>query len=249
MNERLSLILREYGLDENEITLFLILVGSKELTGYELAKEAKMNRSTCYDALERLIKKGFASRLDKYGKNFYSANDLNIVLANLKNKENIITTLKEEFKFIEDRQDTNIKFLEDTHSQKEFNLKILDLFKKNKITFLYIISNGPSPKETNNIFTDNVIKEAVNIKNKIKGNFKFLTSSKLKDWDSLKLYEKLGENRFLDNLPTVATTIIFDNYLAFLYSTDTPKVIEIKNKNVGEEMKAYFELMWKSAKK
>lgn len=59
----------------------------------------------------------------------------------------------------------------------------------------------------------------------------------------------LGENRFLKNLPSKVGTIIFDNFVAFLYTTDKPYVVEIKNKIIAEELKIYFENLWNIAKK
>lgn len=250
MDNKISDILEEYGLDKNESNIFLFLVGQNELTAYQIAKQLKINRSTCYEILERLIKKGFISRIEKTNRGFYSANDINSLLVKLKDKENILLSLKPQLEIMEKGQETKIKFMEDALSQKEFNLKIIDLAKQGGITFLYIISNGPSPMESANLFVENIIKQGINIKKRTtKADFRFITDIKFKKWELLGFYKKLGENRFLENIPTLTTTVIFNNHIAFLYTTDTPKVIEIKNKKVSEEMKAYFEIMWKIAKK
>jgi hypothetical protein len=64
----------------------------------------------------------------------------------------------------------------------------------------------------------------------------------------MKNFAVLGENRFIE-LPSNATTIIFDGYIIFFFIEDRPNTIEIKNKKISEEMKSYFENLWKQAKK
>ena len=66
----------------------------------------------------------------------------------------------------------------------------------------------------------------------------------------MELFSGLGEDRFLEKLPTLATTVIFGEYLAYLFTmNETPQVIEIQNKLIAEENKTYFSYLWKSAKK
>ena len=66
----------------------------------------------------------------------------------------------------------------------------------------------------------------------------------------MKLFSGLGEDKFLKELPTLATTVIFGEYLAYLFTMNgTPQVIEIQNKLIAKENKAYFSYLWKIAKK
>ena len=44
MNQEIVVLLREIGLEEKEITLYLALIGKRKLTAYVLAKETKINR-------------------------------------------------------------------------------------------------------------------------------------------------------------------------------------------------------------
>ena len=60
----------------------------------------------------------------------------------------------------------------------------------------------------------------------------------------------MGNNRFIKGLPTLATTVIFGEYLAYLFTMDgKPQVIEIQNKLIAEENKAYFNHLWRQAEK
>jgi hypothetical protein len=60
-------------------------------------------------------------------------------------------------------------------------------------------------------------------------------------------FAKLGKNKFLDKLPNQATTFIYDGCVAFVFLDEYDSFIEIKNEMVAEEMKAYFEYLWKIA--
>jgi len=62
----------------------------------------------------------------------------------------------------------------------------------------------------------------------------------------LKRYQMIGQNKFL-KLPSKSTTLIYGDYVTFLYTTDKPYTIEIKNKLVANEMLAYFNHLWEKA--
>ncbi|MFH1590941.1 MAG: helix-turn-helix domain-containing protein [archaeon] len=54
-------ILQEIGLTANEADIYLILLRYKDLSVNDLALKAKMHRQTVYDALDRLLDKGFVT--------------------------------------------------------------------------------------------------------------------------------------------------------------------------------------------
>jgi sugar-specific transcriptional regulator TrmB len=245
METKISTLLKEYGLDENEIKVYILLVGNNELTAYNIAKNTKIHRSTCYDVLDRLIKKGFVSKISRK-RDYYSANDIGKVISGLKIKENLLLDIIPDLVRIEERQETRVKLMENQESQKEFDIDLLNLIKQDKISYCYVLSNGPSVMESQNILIERLAQEFRKHKNKIA--YKGVWDNKLRESKYLKIYKKFGENRFLD-LPTKATIVIFDGHVAFLYTTNKPEVIEIKNRMVSEEMKACFLHLWKVARR
>jgi len=250
MEQEIVTLLKEYGLKDEEARIYLFLVQNLGLTAYRLAKELKIHRSTCYDLLERLIEKGFVSKTEKKGKMIFYANNLNEVISILKEKEETLVSLIPKIKEIEREEDSKIRLLDSVSSQKEFNIKLLELAKKGKISFFYCMSNGPSQinYEVNslNILIERLVEEAVKKKIFKPIEYKGIWDNKFRESKFLKIFKKLGKNKFLE-LPTKATTIVFDNYVAFLYTEESPKVVEIKNKKISDEMKVYFNYMWKIA--
>jgi len=250
MEQEISILLKEYGLKEEEAKIYIFLVINGELTAYKIAKGTKIHRSTCYDILEKLVNKKFVSKIEKGNKLVFYANELTKVISGLKEKEEILKNLMSKIKEIEKQEDTKIKLLDNASSQKEFNINILELAKKREISFFYCISNGPSKinYELNslNILIEKLIDEVFKKKLFKNIDYKGIWDFRFKRSRFLKIFNKLGKNKFL-NLPTKTTTIIFDNYVAFLFTDETSKVIEIKSKKVSEEMKAYFKYLWKLA--
>lgn len=248
MEDNLKILLKEYGLDDNETKVFLFLVGNKELTAYAIAKEIKIHRSTCYDVLERLISKGFVSQIEKNGNKCHSANEISKVISQIKDKEALLLSLMPELQKLEKIQETKIKFLEGTEGQKQFNFNLFHLIKQAKVSYVYVLSNGRAAHTTSNIFLERLLKEAKKQKLGRAIDYKGIWDTKFKADSIVNLYN-FGENRFLKDLPTKATTVIFEDHIAYLFTTDKPQVIEIRNSLVAKEMKSYFLHLWDIAQR
>ena len=242
MEERIKILLLEYGLDVNEISVFSYLVANKELTAYKLAKELGIHRSTCYDILERLIQKGFISKFNRKQVAYFSANTLNRVLSSLKDKETILTNLMPELQKLEQANENKISLLEGAEGQKQFNFKLFSLAKEHKLSFCYIIGNTHAVTLSSNLFIERLLREFTTLPKKI--IYKGIWDNHFEHDPLLKHYDLLGENKLLSNLPSKVGTLIFDGYVAFLYTTDKPYCIEIQNALLSHEFKSYFDHLW-----
>lgn len=250
MEREIHTLLEDYGLSEKEISIYLYLVRNNKLTAYKIAKDVKIHRSTSYDVLERLRLKGFISLIEENGKRYYVANEIGSIITKLKDRENILVTLIPKIQKLEQKEDKYVKLLDNSFSQKEFTNTLLDLVKRKKLNHIYVLGPGPSSssKLSSNLFIERIVREVVSKKLVSTIDFRAIWDLSLKESKFFSLWKNLGENRFL-KLPTETTTVVFDGYVAFLYTDEEPEVIEIKNKKVSEEMKVYFEHLWKSAKK
>lgn len=245
MDNYITQLLREFGLNEKEISIYLNVVGKNGLTAYEISKNTKIHKSTCYDVLNRLVEKGFVNVISNKSKRCYSINDLSKVLGRVKNKEAILNELIPKIKEIENEESNSIISVEEKNAFSEFNEKLMELAKAKKITFLYMISNSSGLTTFNSrIFHKFLFSEAR--KKNISKNIKIKTI-----WDErfrndlfAKQFREFGKQRFLENLPNKSTTFIYDNYVAFAFINEKESYIEIKNKKISEEMKTYFEYLW-----
>jgi len=257
MYNKMSMLLEAYGLDKKEIKTYLYLAQSGELTAYNLAKITNIHRSTMYATLERLISKGFVGKIKKEHSVFYSALEISRTISKIKEKESIILSLIPELEKVKKAGISKVRVMESRDGQKQFNFNLFNQINNGLIKELFIISGGPStdvdekngPEDlSSKIVLDNLLK-SVN-KKKIVKNFicRGIWNEKFRDKQLLKEFKKIGENRFLKNLPTLATTVIFGEYVAYLFTMEgKPQVIEIQNNLIAEENKAYFYYLWKSA--
>ncbi len=246
INEEVMSLLKEYGLDQKESIVYLSLVGNKELNAYRIAKITSLNRSTTYDVLERLLTKGFVSRIEKNGVIYYDAREITTVLSQLKNKESILISLLPVFEKLQKSTRPTSRVLEDVGAQKQFNIVLINALKKSKSPYVYVLGNGPSPFLSTNLFHDNVLKEVKMQKLHQRIDYKAIWDPKFRKNPVLKKYSFLHNNRFL-KLPSLVTTVIFPGCVAYLFTTDKSYVVEINNELVVEEMKAYFQHLWSIA--
>lgn len=249
METEITLLLEEYGLDKNEIGVYLYLVGNKELTAYKIAKDTKIHRSTCYDVLERLIVKGFANIIDKENKKYYSANEISRVISQLKDQETILLSIIPKLQSIEKIQETKVRLLEKAEGQKQFNFDLFNQVKNKEISFCYIIGNTYAFNLSSNLFIERLIKEIKKLQLKKSIKYKGIWDEKFRGDKLISQYNSIGENKYLKDLPSRVGTIITDKFIAFLYTSDKPYVLEVKNKLIAEELKVYFENLWNIANK
>lgn len=260
MESKIEIILREYGLDAKEIKVYTSLVEKGELNAYVLAKITGIHRSTTYAILERLLVKGFVSEIQKDGKIFYSAIEIDRIISKIKEKESLLFSLIPEFEKIKEEGISRVRVFESKESQKQFSFNLFNQISSEKIKELHILSGGPEKgvnpgKKSEEDFTsklvmERLLKELKKQKSSKKMKYKGIWNENFKGSDLLRLFSGLGENRFLKRIPTLATLVIYGEYIAYLYTINgVPQVIEIQNKLIAEENKAYFSYLWEIASK
>ena len=250
MESEIKVILKEYGLDEAAADIYLYLVGKKQLTAYAIAKECKLHRSTCYDVLNRLVAQGFVSLAENAGIKYYAANDPSHVLGRIEQKASLIQDLIPKVQALEAHEETTVRYAGSKHSFAEFNTKLYRQAKAGELTFLYMISNSPDlTTASSRIMGERLLKEAANKSFMHAIDAKGLWDQRFRNDPFMQLFATLGENRFLDHLPSKATLFIYDEHIAYVFLGQQDEFIEIKNAHIAQEMKAYFSYLWTLGKK
>ena len=164
-----------------------------------------------------------------------------------------------EFEKIREEGISRVRVFESKESQKQFSFNLFSQINNGAIKEFYILSGGPSkaisPEQRNSedltsqIFMERLLRELKKQKSSKRIEYKGIWNEKFKKSNLLELFSGLGEDRFLKELPTLATMVIFGEYIAYLFTINgIPQVIEIQNKLIAEENKAYFSYLWKIAK-
>lgn len=95
-----STILKEIGMTDNEIKVYLAMLEEDENLASAIAEKTKINRSLMYTILNNLIEKGMVSYVIKENRKYFRATDPEKILNVLKEKEDLIKKQEEEIKKI-----------------------------------------------------------------------------------------------------------------------------------------------------
>jgi HTH-type transcriptional regulator, sugar sensing transcriptional regulator len=240
-------ILKEIGLSEKEIIIYLSLLKLGEETASRISEVADLNRVTTYGLLKSLMEKGFCSIYDKNKVQYFKPIKPEGILK-------LIEIKKEKFKSI-------LPFLK--HKEAKLDSKPeVSIFegKKGIISALdIIIQDAKKKKEVfgygNFVVANSLIEyESLNwrktrIDNKIKIKAVINEVVPIEEYKSLKGYRELSdikENKELEKIKSY--TLISENYVGILFPSEELKGILIKSKEVVDKEKFNFEMLWKKAK-
>lgn len=95
-----STILKEIGLTDNEIRVYLVMLEEDENLASKIAEKTKINRSLMYTILNNLMEKGMVSYVIKENRKYFMATDPEKILDVLKEKEEAIKKQEEDVKKI-----------------------------------------------------------------------------------------------------------------------------------------------------
>ncbi|TKJ17154.1 hypothetical protein CEE44_01300 [Candidatus Woesearchaeota archaeon B3_Woes] len=98
-------ILKSLGLSDKEIKIYLANLQLGSNLVQEIANFAELNRTSAYDLLKSLEKKGFVSYTIQSGKKFYQATKPNKLLDMLKEREELVKKILPELNFLTESVD------------------------------------------------------------------------------------------------------------------------------------------------
>ena len=85
--------LKEFGLSENEIKVYLSLIKLGESTAQSIAKNSNLPRTTVYHLLESLIQKGLVGSVVKESKKYFQASNPKKLIETLDEKKKLINEI------------------------------------------------------------------------------------------------------------------------------------------------------------
>lgn len=231
--------LTELNLTKNEALVYKALLESGPSLAGRISGKTGLHRRTVYDTIEMLIKKGLVAYNQKNNRKEFVAASPNRFLDIIEEKKELINNSLSEMLLMYNKT----KELEETNFYKgKQGLKtVFEDQIENKKDIL-IIGASPLAYEVLQFYFKWFDKRRV--KNKIKTKIIFNKTDK-------KLKIPLSEIRYLPQKYSspLAVNIYGDKVAIILWSKDNPLAIVIKNKEISEGYKKYFELMWKVARK
>ncbi len=229
--------LQEIGLTGNESKVYLELVKKAELSANQVAKNLGMDRTLTYTVLNHLIEKGQVSYVIKNNKKVFSILTPASLLNSIKAKELLALDLIQELNKInvEKNQETEINVYEGKEGVRAF----VNLGLKEK-EFCSFGSTGRAYFELYEMPA--VVKKVQKSNTKIR----VIGDKKYKGTEAF-VFKKM-QFRFLD-VKSEVTTSVFGDWIAIHLIKEKPIIITIRNKDIAQGYKNYFEYLWKQAKK
>lgn len=205
-----------------------------------------MHRSSVEGMLQKLIELGFVKSETKNKKTYYYANDITNLISDLYSKKLILDNLLPAYEKSRNSYEPKIRQYEGINGQKQYNYNFFRFIEK-ETSFVYIIGNTIASSVGSHLLLRDLLRNFTEvIKNK---EYKAIWNTKYKFNEDLKDHkEEIGEHRYLEDLPSQTTTIVYGDCVAFLFSSAKPYVIEIYSKALASEWKKYFEYIWDRAK-
>jgi len=227
------------GMEEREISTYLELLKSGELTATIISEKIRIDRSTIYRILNKLIKKGFVSSFIKNGVKYFNACDPEILL---NYTEEIESEMKQKLPELKSLQLTKkAKAKVEVYEGKDGAKSVLkDIIKTGKD---YLVFGYDC--QFRKIFPKTYLEQYLRqLKEKD-------ITEKMLIKEETKIPKKYMERtivRYLPkNLSNPSTLIIYGKKIAYVIWAEPYFVIVIENNEITNSMKNYFSLLWNTA--
>ena len=236
-NKKIEQTLEKLGLNQNEIKVYLTLNDNGSMKAGKIAKIAKIDRSSAYNAIKLLLEKGLASYAMIGKIKWFQATGPKRLLDYVKEQEEDLKEIIPEL------------HLRHKAHKIEGQVRLFKGLKGVKTIFLDIIRT----KENNYVygsegqFSERMPEFAIKF-DLLKKENKIKTKLILRK-DRKELDKKTTEYRYLPNIGESSTvTNIYGRKIAIIIWTDEPEGIIIENESAAKAYKSYFNILWNSAK-
>jgi len=237
MNDKIKQVLENLGFEEREINIYLTLISEQNLTALQISKHTRIDRTTTYDILERLMNKGVVSSF-------------------IQNKTRHFKALTPE-KLL-------VYFKEKYFSLEQIIPKLNQIRTKTKEPVSCELFQGKNGFKTvlRDFMEANVDYKAIGIRKEYEEILGYITDQYVLKLNELNVKEtaivergaefipvKKGVYRYLDKkaLPPI-TTFIYNNVVIFFIWKEPYFAIRIENKEFAKLQEEYFDMMWGIAK-
>jgi len=228
--------LKQAGLTDNESKVYLALLDLGPSLAGQVSRKIGLHRRTVYDTTEMLIKKGLIGYILKNNRRLFQASNPNRFLEIIKEKQNIlepiVESLKEKYTKTKEKEETNF------YKGKEGLKAVFE----DQLNYKEISILGASPKAYETLLYYFKWYDKTRKEKKIKARI-IAQTRKLKKIP-------LAEIKYLpEKYSNPVSVNIYGDKTAIILWAERPIAIVIKDKEITNGYKNYFELMWKIAKK
>ena len=240
-------ILEEIGLTKSEITLYLTLLKLGSSKSGKITKEVDLHRSRVYESLNRLMEKGLVSYVIKNNVKYFEAIPPQRLLSYVEEQKNELNEKEERIKELIPKIEQSLHPLKPEAEAHVFlgieGFKTIrkDVLKDRKD--LYLIGGKGKEDKVLRYFYPQFDKERIKKRIRWHALFDYETEGKALT------KSKLMESKFLPKgySSPVVVNIYGDKVVNVLWKGDYPLCFMIKNKDVANTYRKWFELLWEKS--
>ncbi|MBI4447599.1 hypothetical protein HY643_01330 [Candidatus Woesearchaeota archaeon] len=225
------------GLTRVEAEIYINLLDLGQAQAGNISRRTGIHRRSVYDALERLIKKGLVSFIKLNNKRYYLPTDPKRILELAEEKkqviEGIMPEMESKFNSVKEKQETMF------YKGRE-GLKTIFEDQLNERKEVLVFGGALNASEMIKYFFPRYTKERIRRKVKLK-----IIYAQRKEGITV----PFSEIRYLPpKYHSPIATNIYSDKVAIIHWTEPLLAILIKNKDIAEAYRKYFNLLWGIAK-
>ncbi len=239
MQEKFIRVLQNLGLEERSAKIYLYLIKNGQDSALQIAKGTFIDRTTCYDLLEKLIQQGLVSCIVSNGTRQFRSLRSDDLLVYFKDKYSSLKNFLPELKQFEH------------HKKETFQCEFYQGLEGIKTPLKELVASG----------SDHYV---INIRKEFETILEYYNDQAILRLDSVKAQERgivprgeqfkrlrKGFYRIIDKrfLSSSVTTLIYGTTVIFLIWTEPYFAIHIKSKEFARSQLEYFRLLWDIAEK
>ena len=241
-------ILKSLGLTENEVKVYLSILQLGTCSGTQIRKHTRVSNSQVYSALDTLITNGLITYEKRASGKKYTALDPSVIKKIIEKRNKAI---EESIPYLQHLQNNNISstetaIFEGLSGFKNAMVNLAEECPKNET--IYII--GFSNQAYKNKQLADILRDVNKISKQKKHRFKMILDNPKNKFFKQRAGEGLSEIKFMrGGFKSPAAIDIFQDFVYILLWDEHPYAIRIKNKNLADGFKTYFDFLWNIAKK
>lgn len=238
-------LLHKMGLSQSEAKTYLALTQLGPSLAGTVAKKAQLNRTNCYDALNRLIGKGLVSHVIKSQRKYFRAEDPIHLISLIEWEKERLRIREIELKKLIPLLSAQVRTVREKpfvtlyHGKKGVKSIFEDVLDYKEY---WVFGSSGKMKESLGpyfeLFQKRVRKKKISVR--------LLAGERVRGTD----ISKHADTRFIpDEYTTIISTLVYGDKIAIISWTDEPAGFMIEDKQTAESYQKYFEFMWKIANK
>ncbi len=231
--------LKEAGLSNKEVVVYVALLKEGPIGGGDLAKHLGMDRAHTYNVLSNLVNKGLVGHIVVENKKLFQATSPNNLLNQIQQKEQAIKEILPKLMELEKIKPKPV--IVQVLEGKQGLRTLIRLLLESKAKGIIVYGGTGKSYDVLKYEMSHVAKETELLK--MKG--RIITSEKLREHRFTKLPNFAV--KYVKEL-TPSSTMVFDSTVSIQIFDERPLVILIENKSVAESYRKYFEYLWTIAK-